>query len=60
MLYKKVTHEIIYIKNTPINCLSDNRSDLYSSNKKRISENAPLIPTIIEFVYNLFIMLPYR
>ena len=60
MLYKKVVQLIIYIKNTLINSLSDNRLDLYSSNKKRISEITPLIPTMIKLLYNLFIMLPYR
>lgn len=58
MLYKKVTQLIIYIKNILINCLSDNKSDLYCINKKRISEITPLIPTMIEFVYNLFIINP--
>lgn len=60
MLYKKVTQLIIYIKNTLINCLSDNKLDLYSRNKKRTKDNTPLKNIIIELLYNLFIMLPYR
>lgn len=58
MLYKKVTQLIIYIKNTLINCLSDNKLDLYCINKKSNKDSIPVKNTMIDCLYNLFIITP--